>query len=163
MPRSVAEVFATANRDAIGREIVAQHALATSWGLAPTHLDSHMGTMFGDGIVPHYLALGVQAGAPVFLVNQTAADLARLGFDEATQTYQLAVIAQLRARGECHRVTSIRALDLGHAAAGLDATKQLFHALPAGLTYFIHHPALDTPELRAICPDWQARVAATMP
>jgi predicted glycoside hydrolase/deacetylase ChbG (UPF0249 family) len=157
MPRSVAEVFATANRDAIGREIVAQHALATSWGLSPTHLDSHMGTMFGDGIVPHYLALGVQAGAPVFLVNQTAADLARLGFDEATQAYQLAVIAQLRTRG-VPLCDHIRALDLGNAAAGLDATKQLFYDLPAGLTYFIHHPALDTPELRAICPDWQARV-----
>lgn len=157
MPRSVAEVFGNADRSAIQHEIGAQHALATSWGLLPTHLDSHMGTMFGDGIVPHYLALGVRAGAPVFLVNQTAADLARLGFDEATQAYQLGIMQQLRDHG-VPLCDNIRALDLGNAAAGLDATKQLFHDLPAGLTYFIHHPALDTPELRALAPDWQARV-----
>ncbi len=157
MPRSVAEVFGAADRGAIQREIHAQYALARQWGLVPTHLDSHMGTMFGDGIVPPYMALGTAAAAPVFLLNQTAADLARLGFDDATQAYQLAMIAQLRAQG-VPLCDHIRALDLGNAAAGLDATKQLFNDLPAGLTYFIHHPALDTPELRAICPDWQARV-----
>lgn len=30
--------------------------------------------------------------------------------------------------------------------------------LPAGLTQLIIHPAADTPELRAIYPDWQQRV-----
>jgi hypothetical protein len=30
--------------------------------------------------------------------------------------------------------------------------------IPAGLTYFIIHPSSDTPELRAITPDWQGRV-----
>jgi hypothetical protein len=52
----------------------------------------------------------------------------------------------------------MRWLELGDASAGLAATKQLFHELPSGLTYFIHHPSLDTPELRGIAPDWQARV-----
>jgi hypothetical protein len=32
-------------------------------------------------------------------------------------------------------------------------------SLPAGLSYFILHPAQDTPELRAIAPDWPSRVA----
>jgi hypothetical protein len=31
--------------------------------------------------------------------------------------------------------------------------------LPAGITHFILHPSIDTPELRAITPDWQGRVA----
>jgi hypothetical protein len=35
----------------------------------------------------------------------------------------------------------------------------LFDALPIGITHFILHPSIDTPELRAIAPDWQARVA----
>jgi hypothetical protein len=52
----------------------------------------------------------------------------------------------------------MRWLELGDASAGLAATKQLFYELPSGLTYFIHHPSLDTPELRGIAPDWQARV-----
>jgi hypothetical protein len=31
--------------------------------------------------------------------------------------------------------------------------------LPEGLSHFICHPATDTPELRAIAADWEARVA----
>jgi hypothetical protein len=31
--------------------------------------------------------------------------------------------------------------------------------LPVGITHFILHPSIDTPELRAIAPDWRARVA----
>jgi len=30
--------------------------------------------------------------------------------------------------------------------------------LPAGVTEFHAHPAVDTPELRALAPDWAARV-----
>jgi chitin disaccharide deacetylase len=31
--------------------------------------------------------------------------------------------------------------------------------LPAGVTHFLFHPSTDTPELRAIAPDWPSRVA----
>ncbi len=31
--------------------------------------------------------------------------------------------------------------------------------LPAGLSNILMHPAVDTPELRAIAPDWRCRVA----
>ena len=31
--------------------------------------------------------------------------------------------------------------------------------LPAGVTHFLFHPSIDTPELRAIAPDWPSRVA----
>jgi hypothetical protein len=41
----------------------------------------------------------------------------------------------------------------------LELTRRLFDELPPGLTYLITHPAKDTPELRAIAPDWRARVA----
>lgn len=37
--------------------------------------------------------------------------------------------------------------------------RRLFAALPAGVTHVILHPAIDTPELRAIAPDWRSRVA----
>jgi hypothetical protein len=42
-----------------------------------------------------------------------------------------------------------------HAAVA----RRALAALQPGLTYFILHPATDTPELRAICRDWRARVA----
>ena len=38
-------------------------------------------------------------------------------------------------------------------------TKHKLSALPPGLTHFLMHPAVDTPELRAMAPDWPSRVA----
>ncbi|HTX80124.1 MAG TPA: hypothetical protein VMC62_10665, partial [Longilinea sp.] len=36
--------------------------------------------------------------------------------------------------------------------------KHVLDTLPAGLSRLYLHPAVDTPELRAICPDWRSRV-----
>ena len=41
----------------------------------------------------------------------------------------------------------------------LEQIKGVLAALPAGVSYLILHPAQDTPELRAITPDWRGRVA----
>lgn len=157
MPRSSAEVFDHAQRDAVAAEIDAQYALALAWGMQPSHCDSHMGTMFGTGIFASYMALGQRYQVPVFVPRQSDADLARRGFDAETRATQLATLQQIEASGMPF-FDQMRWLELGDASAGLAATKQLFHELPSGLTYFIHHPSLDTPELRGIAPDWQARV-----
>jgi hypothetical protein len=41
----------------------------------------------------------------------------------------------------------------------LAEAKQALDNLSAGINYFLIHPAQDTPELRAIAPDWRSRVA----
>jgi hypothetical protein len=41
----------------------------------------------------------------------------------------------------------------------LETAVDLLAQAPAGLTYLLFHPAIDTPELRAFAPDWRARVA----
>jgi hypothetical protein len=41
----------------------------------------------------------------------------------------------------------------------LEQAKKALSVLPAGISHFIIHPSKDTPELRAITPDWQCRVA----
>ena len=41
----------------------------------------------------------------------------------------------------------------------LEDAKRAFDSLPGGITHFIIHPSKDTPELRAITPDWRCRVA----
>ncbi|MEW6094452.1 MAG: hypothetical protein AB1531_10870, partial [Chloroflexota bacterium] len=40
-----------------------------------------------------------------------------------------------------------------------EIAKKLLSELPAGVTHFIIHPSVDTPELRAITADWPGRVA----
>jgi len=41
----------------------------------------------------------------------------------------------------------------------LEQIRGMLAALPPGVAYLIIHPARDTPELRAITPDWRGRVA----
>ena len=41
----------------------------------------------------------------------------------------------------------------------IDKMGALLDELPAGLSNILMHPAVDTPELRAIAPDWRCRVA----
>ena len=54
----------------------------------------------------------------------------------------------------------LREMPLNHSAdTVLESAKRIFEELPPGFTYLLMHPALDTPELRAICTDWRQRVA----
>ena len=41
----------------------------------------------------------------------------------------------------------------------LDVAKYAFLHLHPGITHFVLHPAHDTPEIRALAPDWRCRVS----
>ena len=56
-------------------------------------------------------------------------------------------------------VDGILAMPLEHGDDHISVAKKLLNDVPVGITHFILHPSIDTPELRAIAPDWQARVA----
>jgi hypothetical protein len=77
--KSVAEVFLHASPDEVETEIRAQIARARSLGLHPTHLDSHMGTIFmRKEFFERYIKVGLESGIPVFLASSfvdVAADL----------------------------------------------------------------------------------------
>jgi hypothetical protein len=49
-------------------------------------------------------------------------------------------------------------LPLDQPEVRITLAKKAFESLEPGLTHFIIHPAQDTPELRAITPDWASRV-----
>ncbi len=48
---------------------------------------------------------------------------------------------------------------LDNPADRVGQAKLLLENLPIGITHFYMHAAQDTPELRAIAPDWESRVA----
>jgi hypothetical protein len=50
-------------------------------------------------------------------------------------------------------------MPLEHGDDHINIAKKVIGELPVGITHFVLHPSVDTPELRAIAPDWQARVA----
>lgn len=63
---TVAEVVAHATADEVEAEIRAQLVRATEGGFQPTHLDSHMGTLFAKPeFMERYLKLGMENNIPV--------------------------------------------------------------------------------------------------
>lgn len=155
--RSTAEVFAQADRIAVAHELAAQYQRALAFGMRPSHCDSHMGSVFGAGIFETYLAMSVHHRVPVYVPRLTDEQLQRLGFDEATRVYQQTTLADLESRG-WPLFDHMVALPLGDAHFGVVDTIAMLTSLPAGLSYCIGHPALESAELKAIAPDWAGRV-----
>lgn len=63
---SVAAVYFTATPEEIDKEIRAQLDRALAMGFKPTHLDSHMGTLFAkEAFLDKYLKLGIEKQIPV--------------------------------------------------------------------------------------------------
>ena len=65
---SVPEVVRHATADEVEEEIRAQLDRARSMGFEPTHLDSHMGTLFGSpAFLKRYMKVGIENQIPVML------------------------------------------------------------------------------------------------
>jgi len=68
MWRSVEDVVKHASPDEVEKEILAQLARARTMGFTPTHLDSHMGTLFGSpAFLQRYMKVGMENHIPVML------------------------------------------------------------------------------------------------
>ena len=63
--RSVAQVVEHASADEVETEIRAQIARYRGFGLEPTHLDSHMGTLFQPKFLMRYAKVGMEEKIPI--------------------------------------------------------------------------------------------------
>lgn len=68
MHASVQAVVKNSNAEEVGKEIRAQIERARQMGFDPTHLDSHMGTVFADpAFLMQYVRIGIEYKIPVML------------------------------------------------------------------------------------------------
>jgi chitin disaccharide deacetylase len=156
LPRTTAAA-AKADPRAVQVELQAQLDRALAAGIDVTHLDSHMGVAFEMPFIEGYLALGQRAQIPTLLPRMGAAALAERGLSPHEIDALARGQADLEQRGLA-LVDHLTWMPLEQFDDRLAVAKRQFDALPPGLSYFILHPAVDTPELRAIAPDWRARV-----
>lgn len=139
-------------------ELAAQLGRALAWGLDITHVDAHMGAAAHPRYLPELLELALTHGLPPLLPRQPAAAWQAAGLTgEDAQHAEQAAFA-LEERG-VPLVDHLRMLPLDTGGDHAALARQMLRDLPPGITHFILHPARDTPELRAICGDWPARVA----
>jgi predicted glycoside hydrolase/deacetylase ChbG (UPF0249 family) len=133
----------------IRAEMRAQVTCAKQTGVDLTHLNCHMFAMLDTRLIDEYVGLGFDERLPVLMVRQP----------QWVDILSEQAIGAWEARG-MPVFDHLREMYLNKPAGGrLGQAMEVFDKLPPGLTYFMIHPAKDTPELRAIGDDSQQRAA----
>ena len=133
-----------ADIDEVRRELRAQVERAILWGFDVSHLDSHMGTLqLRPEFFDVYLELAVDFGLPLRLSGVSSQRL--IGFPFRRLAEEQGVLfpdhfVHIPGVGSRRTIEKV-VLDLR-----------------PGVTEVYVHPAIDTPELRALAPDWPGRV-----
>lgn len=148
-----------ANPAAVQAEIAAQVDRALAGGIDVTHIDTHMGAVAHPKFIPSYVQLAQQHNLPALMLRLDEAGWRAIGLDSEFATFATQFVAQLEEQGVPMLDHLSQELPLDQHEDRVELAKTIFDSLPPGLTHFILHPALDTPELRAIAPDWRSRVA----
>lgn len=146
------------NPEATQIELRSQVDKALKCGLFITHLDTHMNSIAHPKFIASYIQLAVKYKLPLLYPRMEASGFQKLGFDPEISILAAQSINYLEEVG-IPLVDFATGLNLVHPENRFEQVKILLYDLPAGITHFIIHPSKDTPELRAITPDWKCRVA----
>jgi len=155
---NTADVHAHAEMGAVKQELKAQIERALAAGIDITHIDTHMFSIFHPNLLPFYLELGWQYQVPAFVVRWNANQLVADGYD-AEEAESLAKLIQQAETDEIPLIDFVYMMPLEPLENRFEHAKQVLAELPTGISYFLIHPVTDSPELRAMAPDWEARVA----
>jgi predicted glycoside hydrolase/deacetylase ChbG (UPF0249 family) len=156
MPRQVEEVRERAAPDPVYAEIKAQIAGALAGGIDVTHLDQQMLAFADPRLFPPYAEAAVRHHLPPLLLR--SGDWVRGGVSLEAAAVLEGWVHEMEELG-WPVFDSVQQLPLRDPEGHVAITRKMIDGLGPGLHLIRLHPAIDTPELRAIAPDWQARVA----
>jgi predicted glycoside hydrolase/deacetylase ChbG (UPF0249 family) len=143
-PRTVTDMWDHADVDEVRRECRAQLERAVLWGFDISHLAAHLDALLlRPEFFDVYLELAVEFALPMRLLDADAEH--NVGFPVRRLAADEGVLFADHFTTLPVRTTRRSFLDL-------------MSSLEPGITEVTLHPAIDTPELRAITTDWQARV-----
>ncbi|MBN2046976.1 MAG: polysaccharide deacetylase family protein [Anaerolineaceae bacterium] len=161
-PRTSEEIQEKGVPEFVQQELAVQVARARAFGMNPTHIDTHMGSVAHPKFMQAYVGLGIAEKLPIMLFRKDKEEWLRTrpSMGEETAAQAATISQQLEEMG-IPLLDEITGLELdADPTTRLDQAKSAFSRLGAGVTHFIIHPAKNTPELRAITPgDWQCRAA----
>jgi hypothetical protein len=145
-PRTVTDVFEHADLDEVRRECRAQVERAILWGFDVSHLDSHMGTLqMRPEFFDAYLDLADEFRLPLRLSGPETER--KIGFPFRALAAERGVV-----------FPDHFCFISGNGVGRREPISQAIAGLRPGVTETFLHPAMDTPELRAMSPDWRSRV-----
>ncbi|GAB4213280.1 MAG: carbohydrate deacetylase [Roseiflexaceae bacterium] len=154
---TVAATLALADPEAVARELHAQVAQALAAGIDVTHIDAHMFTAAHPPFFAAYLAVALEHRLPLFFPG--LAELDRFAGDDPEQRESFQQRVQQLEQHGLPVFDATTFLPLGLEPHGVDVALRLIDSLRPGLTMLILHPLHDTPEARALTPDWPSRVS----
>jgi len=151
-------VYDNASAEEVDAEVTAQIEKALKAGINITHVDSHMGTIMNPKFIQSYVQAASSRLLPNMLPRLSAKGIEMMGVGDEERVAYAPIMDALENMG-VPMMDGILAMPLEHGDDHIGVAKKLLDDVPVGITHFILHPSIDTPELRAISPDWQARVA----
>ena len=144
-PRTVADLWEHADLDELRRECRAQIERAVLWGFDVSHLGSHLDAMQDrPEFFDVYLDLAIEFALPLRLGDLTAESGAGFPFRRLAEEEGVVIP---------DRVVTVR-------RAPRETVEQVLVDLEPGVTEVVLHPAIETPELRDVDPEWSLRVDA---
>jgi predicted glycoside hydrolase/deacetylase ChbG (UPF0249 family) len=139
-------------------ELRAQIDRALSFGIKPTHLDTHMGTLYTrKDFFEVYTRLGKEYGIPVMVMRPTPEVIAY------GQAAGLPINEEQLRKAEASGFPLLDHLVTGVPGRTFAERKKAYHdllrGLKPGVTMLIVHLGMDDPELKAITGSWEQRHA----
>jgi len=153
---NVAGVLQSATGDEVATEIKAQLARARKLGMKPSHIDTHMGTLYKKTeYMRAYLDLAVTEEIPAMVIDMTPRNLEKFrgqGYPIRGELLKLIENYPLPKLDDFHGIQSAKTYQ--------EKRTQLFdlvRGLPPGLHEIIFHPSMETEGLKRITGSWQQR------
>jgi len=157
-PHRSRQVQETADSKAARIEMNAQVERAKAFGIDITHIDTHMGSVAHAKFAQTYVELAMANRIPAMMLRADEDDLIRHGMDSESAATFTRMLQQLESQGMPLLDKEI-GLPLDRPEDRMEQARAILADLPVGVTHFLCHPSVDTPELRAITADWRGRVA----
>jgi predicted glycoside hydrolase/deacetylase ChbG (UPF0249 family) len=154
--RSVEDTVKYASADEVEREMRLQVARALEFGIKPSHIDSHMGTLFMGKFYPRYVKVGKDTGIMPMLLSPTPERM-KEGKEVFGLDFQTAY--NLTKKQNFVHLDILKEDAYGDTLATrrahyYDAFRKL---QPGVVTEFICHLSMDDQEIRNVTGNWLAR------
>jgi predicted glycoside hydrolase/deacetylase ChbG (UPF0249 family) len=155
--RDVRGVAMSAKPQEVGTEIRAQLARARQLGMKPSHIDTHMGTVYArPDYTREYMKVAVEEQIPAMVVEMTPRAVEKFkkqGYPISEQSIKLVTDYPLPKLDDMHAVVEGKTYE--------EKRQKFFEQLrefPPGLNEIIYHPSVETEGLKHITNSWQQRV-----
>ena len=155
--REVRDVVAHASAEEVETEIRAQVDRAKKLGLAPGHIDTHMGTLYGSAeFVAVFFKVAMEYGIPANMIEFTPARVEKFKKQGYPVTNTMIEYAN---NYTLPRLDDFFAVPDGKTYEEKKANFfRMIQALEPGISEIIFHPSIETEGLKRITNSWQQRV-----